>query len=67
VRRIGFHAERRIRSVRAAFAATTAAQLAVLEAEAVALGTRHDLGPSEIARVDAAVAALARHMTEGAS
>ncbi len=42
----------------------TAAEVAALEAEGAALGVATELTPAEVARVEAAVAALARALTE---
>jgi len=65
-RRLAVHADGRIHRLRAAFAATVAAEVAALEAEADALGAAHVLTPAEIERVEQAVAALAGDMTGGA-
>jgi hypothetical protein len=62
-RHLGLHTDRRLRAVRAAFDARGAAEVAVLEAQAAALGAAHDLTPAEVLRVERAVAALARAMT----
>ncbi len=64
-RRLAVHIDRRIRGVRAAFAAKVTAEVAALEAEAAALSVPHDLTAAEILRVEKAVAALARGMTGG--
>ena len=66
VRRLAMHTDRRIHRIRAAFAATTTAEVEGLEAQAAALGVATGLTPAEVARVDAAVAALARALTEAA-
>jgi hypothetical protein len=55
--------DRRIRDVRGAFDARCAAEVAALEAEAAALRAAHDLTPSEIARMERAVTALADAIT----
>ena len=65
-RRLALHTDRRIHRIRDAFAVTTAAQVAALEAEAAALGVASGLTQAEAARVDAAVAALARALTGAA-
>jgi len=57
--------ERRIRAVRATFEARTGADVAALDAVAIDAGVRHELTQDEIARVDAAVAALAARLTQG--
>ena len=64
-RGLAIHTDRRIRMVRAAFAARVTAEVAALEAEADALSVTHDLTPSEVAQVETAVAALARGMAGG--
>ena len=66
-RRLSVHTDRRIHRVRAAFTAKLTAEVAALEAEAAALGAEHELTPAEAARVDMAVVALAREMTESAT
>jgi hypothetical protein len=66
-RRLALHIDRRIHRIRAAFATTTAAEVAALEAEAAALGVAAELTAVEVTRVEAAVAALARALTEGAA
>jgi hypothetical protein len=63
-RRLGLHTDRRIQRIRSAFAAMTAAEVAALEAEGAALGVATELTPVEVVRVEAAVAALARALTE---
>jgi hypothetical protein len=63
-RRLALHADRRIRRIRAAFAATTTAKVDDLEAQAAALGVETALTPAEVAQVEAAVAALAGTLTE---
>lgn len=55
--------ERRIRGVRNAFKSRTADAVAALEAAAVEAGAPHDLTNEDLARVDAAVAALAARLT----
>jgi hypothetical protein len=65
-RRLAATSDRRIRRIRAAFAEKVARDVAVLDVEAEALGAVPELSPSEAARVDAAVAALAGAMTGGA-
>ena len=64
-RRLGATGDRRIRKMRAAFAALVTAEVATLDAEAAALGVAHVLTPAEVARVEAAVTALAGAMTGG--
>jgi vacuolar-type H+-ATPase subunit H len=64
-RRLAVHTDRRIHSMRAAFADKATAVTAALEAEAAALGVAHDLTPREVLRVEKAVAALARGLTGG--
>ena len=64
-RRLAVHIDRRIHSVRAAFAGKATAVTAALEAEAAALGVAHDLTPTEVLRVEKAVASLARGLTGG--
>ena len=66
VRRLAMHTDRRIHRIQAAFAATTAAEVEGLEAQAAALGVATGLTPAEVACVDAAVTALARALTEAA-
>jgi hypothetical protein len=63
-RRLALHNDRRIHRIRAAFAATTTAQVDGLAAQAAALGVATGLTPAEVARVDAAVATVARILTE---
>jgi hypothetical protein len=63
-RRRALHTDRRIRRIRAAFATKTTAEVDNLEAQAAALGVTTALTPAEVAQVDAAVAALARALTE---
>ena len=63
-RRLALHTDRRIHRIRGAFDAQTAAQVAALEAEGAALGVATGLTVTEVANVDAAVAALARELTE---
>ncbi len=65
-RRLVANSDRRIRRIRAAFAAKVESEVAALDAEAEALGAVHELSPAEVAQVDAAVAALAVAMTGGA-
>jgi hypothetical protein len=65
-RRLALHTDRRIHRIRAAFAATTTAEVEGLEAQAAALSVDTELTPVEVARVEAAVAALARALTEAA-
>jgi len=62
-RRLAVHTDRRMRTLRAAFAARVTAEVAVLEAEADALRAERDLTPAEVLRVEAAVADLARELT----
>ena len=64
-RGLAIHTERRIRRVRAAFAARVTAEVAALEAEANALSVAHDLTAMEVLRVETAVATLARGLTGG--
>jgi hypothetical protein len=59
-------ADRRIGRVRAAFDARCMREVAALETEAAALVAAHDLPPAEVARIEQAVLALARALTEGA-
>jgi hypothetical protein len=66
-RRLALHTDHRIHRIRGAFAAMTAAQVAALEAEGAALGVAAELTAAEATRVEAAVAALARVLTEGAA
>ncbi len=66
-RRLGVHTDRRIRAVRAAFDAKGTTEVAAMEAQAVALGAPHQLTPTEVARVEQAVAALAGALTGGRS
>jgi len=63
-RRLAVHTDRRIHRIRAAFATVTTAEVERLDAQAVALGVAAALTPTEVARVEAAVAALARALTE---
>jgi hypothetical protein len=63
-RRLALHTDRRIHRIRAAFATTTNAEVEHLEAQAAALGVASALTAAEVARVEAAVAALARTLTE---
>jgi hypothetical protein len=65
-RAIAERTERRIRAVRATFEARTAAEVAALDALATDAGVRHELTPDESVRLDAAVAALAARLTQGA-
>jgi len=65
-RRLSLHTDRRIHRVRAAFAATTTAEVEGLEAQAAALSDATGLTPTEVARVEAAVAALALALTGAA-
>ena len=55
--------DRRIGKVRAAFDAGCTTRVAAIEAEAAALGAAHDLAAAEVARVERAVARLARTLT----
>ena len=64
VRRLALHTDRRIHRIREAFATTTNAEVEQLDAQAAALGVAAALTPAEVARVEAAVAALARALTE---
>jgi hypothetical protein len=57
--------ERRIRRVRSAFEQRTATAVAALEAAAAEAAARHELTSDELARLDAAVAALATRLTRG--
>jgi vacuolar-type H+-ATPase subunit H len=66
-RRLALHTDRRIHRVRGAFAETTAATIAALDAEGAALGVTTQLTAAEVAAVEAAVAALARALTGGAA
>jgi hypothetical protein len=66
-RRLGLHTDRRIRAVRTAFDAKGTAEVAAMEAQAVALGVPHQLTPVEVARVEQAVAALAAALAGGSS
>ena len=65
-RRLALHTDRRIHRIRAAFAAATEAEVGGLEAQAEALGATAGLATTEVARVEAAVATLARVLTEAA-
>ena len=65
VRQLGVTSDRRMRRVRAAFAAKVTAEVALLDAEAAALSIAHELTGAELARVETAVAALAGAMTGG--
>jgi len=65
-RRLALHTDRRIHRIRAAFAAATEVEVGGLEARAAALGATTGLAAAEVAHVDAAVAALARSLTEAA-
>ena len=56
--------ERRIGGVRARFEQKTVAEVAALDAAAAEAGTRHDLTPEELARLDSAIAVLAARLTE---
>lgn len=56
--------ERRIGGVRSRFEEKTTAEVAALDAAATEALVRHDLTADELARLDAAVAALAAHLTE---
>jgi len=62
-RALATRTERRIRSIRAAFEARTAADVAALDAAATDAGVPHELAPDERARLDAAVAILAADLT----
>ena len=64
-RRLVANSDRRIRRIRAAFAAKVALEVAALDAEAEALGAVHALSPTEVAQIDTAVATLAGAMTGG--
>ena len=65
VRCLVLRADRRIRMVRAAFAASVASEVAALESEAALLDVVHDLTSAEVLQVEKAVAALAGAMTGG--
>lgn len=56
--------ERRIGAVRMAFEQHTAAAVAALDATGHDAEARHDLTPDDRARLEAAVVALAAHLTE---
>jgi hypothetical protein len=58
--------ERRIRAVRKAFRERTARSVAALEAAAAEALEAHELTPTDLARLDAAVAALAARLTGNA-
>jgi hypothetical protein len=62
-RALAARTERRIRSIRAAFEARTAADVADLDAAATDAGVPHQLTPDEHSRLDAAVAILAAELT----
>jgi len=62
-RALAARTERRIRSIRAAFEARTAAAVAALDAAATDPGVAHELTPDERGRLDAAVAILAAELT----
>lgn len=66
VRRLALHTDRRIHRIGAAFAAATNVEVEHLEAQAAALGVATALTPAEVARVDTAVATVARVLTEAA-
>jgi len=66
-RALATRTERRIRSIRAAFEARTAAEVAALDAAATDAGAQHALTPEERARLDAAVAILAAELTRQAT
>ena len=57
--------ERRLKAVRAAFERRTSREVASLDAAANEQGVRRELSAADLARVDAAVAALARRLTSG--
>ena len=57
--------ERRLKAVRAAFERRTSREVASLDAAANEQGVRRELSATDLARVDAAVAALARRLTSG--
>jgi len=64
VRALNARTERRIRGVRAAFEEGASGEVAALDATAAEAGHEHALGAAELARVDAAVEALAANLTE---
>jgi hypothetical protein len=59
--------ERRIRGIRAAFEERATAEVAALDATAAATSQERALGADELARVEAAVAALAASLTGSGS
>jgi hypothetical protein len=65
-RGIALRAERRIGTVRAAFEARVAAEVADLDTAAAAAAAPHALTPEDFARVELAAAALARELTADA-
>ena len=64
IRAIRLSTDRRLERVRAAFDAWCTTEVAALEAEAAALDAATDLSPAEVARIERAVAALARSLAE---
>lgn len=64
-RELAARTERRIGGVRARFEQKTSAEVATLDAEAAAASAPHDLSTEELARLDVAVAELARQLTGG--
>lgn len=61
-RAVGERTERRLRAVRAAFERRTGATVAALDREAEEASATHVLGAADLARVEAAVAALAARL-----
>jgi len=64
VRALNARTERRIRGVRAAFEEGATREIAALDATAAEVGHERALGAAELARIDAAVEALAANLTE---
>jgi hypothetical protein len=62
-RAVALRTERRLRAVRGAFEARTAADVAALDAAAAEAGAPHEFTPEESGELDAAVAALAALLT----
>ena len=64
-RAIAERTERHIGAARARFEQKTTAEVAALDAEAAEVLVPHDLTTDELARLDAAIDALAAQLTEG--
>jgi len=64
---VAARADRRLRALRDAFERRTSGEVAALDAAAAEAGAAHALGPDDLERVDAAVAALAARLTGGAA